>query len=601
MFPVNIILDTVRAACALDYPRDQYRIFVCDDGSSSELRTALESLGQADLVFYTTRVKGLVKDYKAGNLNHGLSYSRTLSSSSQQGAHGEILEALSPSSVSSSSASSSTGDLTDDKSATASVNADNGKPEDAEDTDAKLATRIQENVLGNRRVAGEYVAGLDADMIPEPQWLRAMLPHLIIDPKMGLACPPQTFYDLPPNDPLVQTMTQFAGITEKVNDALGHADCLGSGYVMRRCAIEGIGGFPTESLSEDVCCSATLIGAGWRTAFVHETLQHGSVPESYLGHVKQRTRWFVGHVQTARMFRLRLWGERSRHANLKEKLAGLTFDLRQLVQVPLALSSIMIPFALLSGYPLVIFTTAEQLRWLIRLIVIWMFSHWSHQGVMGAIAGCGNKFHDIRAPSYDSEMEQWLSPYIITAFIRSFILPKALGGGPVGFKASGSLSSPLNERNATARAPLHRRLYVMLVVYQAWIHLFFVLACLAGVGLAFARVYTHGRVGSVYINVLPPMHTVRDQLVYLITRIGWPPLFWLQYVNSALTPLVYAVWPPTVPDREALLVRDPKTNVAYPTAEARRVKRTSAGWWRYFRATFTMAYGIVLIACSSLL
>lgn len=88
----------------------------------------------------------------------------------------------------------------------------------------------------------------------------------------------------------------------------------------------------------------------------------------------------------------------------------MTFDLRQLVQVPLALTSIMVPFALLSGYPLVIWTTKEQLRWLIRLIVIWTVCHWSQQGVMGWIAGCGNKFYDIRAPSYDSELEQWLSP-----------------------------------------------------------------------------------------------------------------------------------------------------------------------------------------------
>lgn len=37
----------------------------------------------------------------------------------------------------------------------------------------------------------EYVAALDADMIVEPEWLRALLPHLINDPQVGLACPPQ--------------------------------------------------------------------------------------------------------------------------------------------------------------------------------------------------------------------------------------------------------------------------------------------------------------------------------------------------------------------------------------------------------------------------
>ena len=37
----------------------------------------------------------------------------------------------------------------------------------------------------------DYVAALDADMIPESQWLRALLPHLINDAAMALVCPPQ--------------------------------------------------------------------------------------------------------------------------------------------------------------------------------------------------------------------------------------------------------------------------------------------------------------------------------------------------------------------------------------------------------------------------
>lgn len=39
--------------------------------------------------------------------------------------------------------------------------------------------------------AGDYIAALDADMIPEPDWLRAIIAHLVIDPKLALSCPPQ--------------------------------------------------------------------------------------------------------------------------------------------------------------------------------------------------------------------------------------------------------------------------------------------------------------------------------------------------------------------------------------------------------------------------
>lgn len=38
---------------------------------------------------------------------------------------------------------------------------------------------------------GEYLATLDADMIPDRDWLRALLPHLLLDEKLGLISPPQ--------------------------------------------------------------------------------------------------------------------------------------------------------------------------------------------------------------------------------------------------------------------------------------------------------------------------------------------------------------------------------------------------------------------------
>lgn len=36
-----------------------------------------------------------------------------------------------------------------------------------------------------------FVAGLDVDMIVQPHWLRAMMPHLLNDPRLGMACPRQ--------------------------------------------------------------------------------------------------------------------------------------------------------------------------------------------------------------------------------------------------------------------------------------------------------------------------------------------------------------------------------------------------------------------------
>ena len=119
----DIVLDTTRAACAVDYPSNRFRVIVLDDGGSAELAKGVRGLQeQYPNVHYSARVKikGVPHHYKAGNLNHGLGY----------------------------------------------------------------VTKMPGG-------AGEYMAALDADMIPEPAWLRAIMAHLVVDPKLALSCPPQ--------------------------------------------------------------------------------------------------------------------------------------------------------------------------------------------------------------------------------------------------------------------------------------------------------------------------------------------------------------------------------------------------------------------------
>ncbi|OOF92070.1 glycosyltransferase family 2 protein [Aspergillus carbonarius ITEM 5010] len=72
--PVDVILDTVRAACAMDYPTSKFRVLVMDDGASSALEAAISVL-RRDMshLFYHTRGKQSGKVFaKAGNLNYAL-------------------------------------------------------------------------------------------------------------------------------------------------------------------------------------------------------------------------------------------------------------------------------------------------------------------------------------------------------------------------------------------------------------------------------------------------------------------------------------------------------------------------------------------------
>lgn len=117
----DTILNTTKAACASDYPSDRFRVIVLDDAGSAEVSSAVKSLRKTrNNVYYTARIKGKDHQFKAGNLNHGYDFVKTLP----------------------------------------------GGPAD-------------------------FIAGLDADMIADPAWLRALLPQLLADPNVALAQCPQ--------------------------------------------------------------------------------------------------------------------------------------------------------------------------------------------------------------------------------------------------------------------------------------------------------------------------------------------------------------------------------------------------------------------------
>lgn len=177
---LDVLLDTVRATCNIDYPADRYRVFLSDDARSTELRAAVESLEIiGPKLIYTAREKPTVKDYKAGNLNHGLRFSKSLPNSSwrtEVNYYEEMPGSMFPSKKSSAATLVGTADL--DEMPKPIAKALPPTVYELEDTSATFP-------------ASEYVVGIDADMIPERHILRALLPHMVNDAKMAMACPPQ--------------------------------------------------------------------------------------------------------------------------------------------------------------------------------------------------------------------------------------------------------------------------------------------------------------------------------------------------------------------------------------------------------------------------
>lgn len=427
---------------------------------------------------------------------------------------------------------------------------------------------------------GEFMAALDADMIPEAHWLRAIIAHLVIDPKLALSCPPQLFYNVPKNDPLLQSLDGFIHVSETVKDAAGVAWCTGSGYATRRSALDAIGQFPIGSLAEDVCFSSMLLGAGWKTAYIHEPLQWGTVPDTFTGHIKQRTRWTIGTLQTAWKLRFCIAGPLVRNMTFFQRLSGFVYTVSSLFTIFLSISIWTMPVVLVAHGRLVAYATNDQLRWLIRLVFISLMTARINEYVMFIPAG-------YRVGQREAAAMLWTAPFFALTVIRSFILPSWLGGTAMAFSSSGSLVSDINERDAQRRAPLLTRLRVILIDYKVIIHLFYVIFCVVAVILSTVWVVREN-VGA------------SQTLLGMLVHAGWPPMLWLQCLVACFTPIHYAIWPPSMPDREELLDRDSVTGVARPKQEFRKLRWGKESLLMELQYTSLTIYTIVLFVGSFL-
>lgn len=75
----------------------------------------------------------------------------------------------------------------------------------------------------------------------------------------------------------------------------------GSAALIRRKAVESTGGFAGETIVEDAESGMTMHGVGWRTAYINRPLVSGLSAEDLTGFFIQRSRWLMGMLQLLRI------------------------------------------------------------------------------------------------------------------------------------------------------------------------------------------------------------------------------------------------------------------------------------------------------------
>lgn len=155
---------------------------------------------------------------------------------------------------------------------------------------------------GIKQSDAEFMLFLDCDHVPQPHFIERTLGYFD-DPKLAFVQTPQLFYNIhsiqfrPSHDrPLWNEQSMFYESIQPAKNRYNAAFFCGSGALLRRAAIDAVGGFATGTATEDIHTSLRLHAQGWRSLFVGEQLAYGIAPADLNEYHKQRTRWGAGSL-----------------------------------------------------------------------------------------------------------------------------------------------------------------------------------------------------------------------------------------------------------------------------------------------------------------
>ncbi|MBE9184250.1 glycosyltransferase [Microcoleus sp. LEGE 07076] len=150
---------------------------------------------------------------------------------------------------------------------------------------------------------GELIVVFDADFIPTKNFLTRTV-GFFQNPEIALVQTPQSFYN---HDPIARNLglenvlapeeEVFYRQIEIIKDSADSVICCGTSFVVRRSALQTVGGFVTDSVCEDYFTGIRLSATGYRLVYLDEKLSAGLAAENIEAHLTQRLRWAQGTLQ----------------------------------------------------------------------------------------------------------------------------------------------------------------------------------------------------------------------------------------------------------------------------------------------------------------
>jgi cellulose synthase/poly-beta-1,6-N-acetylglucosamine synthase-like glycosyltransferase len=150
-------------------------------------------------------------------------------------------------------------------------------------------------------VESDYIAIFDADFVPEPDFLRRTVPHLLANETLGIV---QTRWSHLNADENALTQAQRLAVdTHFIIEQAARSKSgwfmpfNGTGGVWRTQAIIDAGGWRGDTLTEDLDLSYRAQLAGWRVQLLPDVTVPGELPPQLAAYEQQQARWAVGSTQ----------------------------------------------------------------------------------------------------------------------------------------------------------------------------------------------------------------------------------------------------------------------------------------------------------------
>ena len=154
-----------------------------------------------------------------------------------------------------------------------------------------------------KQLTQKYIAIFDVDQNPIGNFFEDTISILEADPKLAFVQSPQYYSNLNESRIAFAADMQQAVFYEYVCEAKSSSDamiCCGTNVVLRREALEDVGGFDETTVTEDFATSFKFHARGWKTHYNNHVNTFGKGPEDLASYFNQQNRWAHGNVSVLR-------------------------------------------------------------------------------------------------------------------------------------------------------------------------------------------------------------------------------------------------------------------------------------------------------------